>query len=484
MSGYFTKENCKNLSTVSLGDHIHVIGVCGVAMAQIALELASQGYKVSGSDKEFYDPMGSLLKKSSVELFEGYDPNNIKDSVKLVIIGNAISSNNPELSTVENRKIPFTIFPQILSDLVISSNKSIVVTGTHGKSTTSAIGATVFAHNQLNPSFFIGGVVKNFESSLSVGSGKISVVEGDEYDSAFFAKIPKFFFYRADCLIITSIEFDHADIYSSLEQIEEVFFEAAKRVSKDGFIIACADCPNVMRLISKWNDSLRAKIITYGTNSLASVRIVSRTFKDGLQSIELLDANSSILLSNIPVLGLHNARNITSIYIACKQLGLSVEQINKGLCSFKGVKRRQDVRLSNERITIVEDFAHHPTAVKETLSAIKEGYPRRRIICLFEPRSNTSRRKVFESDYGSSFSSANLVVIKQVQARQNDLGVELMDIGVVSQLVNASGVKSLIFDNVNEIISYVEKEAKPGDVVVVMSNGSFDGIIDKLCARF
>ena len=484
MSGYFTKENCKHLSSISSSDHIHVIGVCGVAMAQIALELVRQGYTVSGSDKEFYEPMGGLLRNSKVKLYSGYSSDNLNDSVKFVIIGNSISVKNPELSAVEDRKIPYTIFPQILSDLVISTNKSIVVTGTHGKSTTSALGATVLDANKLNPSFFIGGVVKGFESSLVVGSGGVSIVEGDEYDSSFFAKIPKFFFYRADCLIITSIEYDHADIYSSLEQIEEVFFEAAKRVEAHGCIIACVDCPNVKRLISKWSNNLKANIITYGVDVEALVRIQSRNFRNGMQSIKLLDNGLPVALNNIPALGLHNARNIVSIYLATKHIGLSTEQINKGLSEFKGVKRRQDVRKANDVVIVIEDFAHHPTAVKETLSAIKEGYPGRRIICLFEPRSNTSRRKVFESDYGSSFASADIVVVKQVQARQIDTGVELMDIDVVSKLINETGTQSYIFDDVDQIVNFVKKEHIPSDVIVVMSNGSFDGIIDKLCAVF
>jgi UDP-N-acetylmuramate: L-alanyl-gamma-D-glutamyl-meso-diaminopimelate ligase len=482
MSEYFSILKCSSIKDFKKNSHIHVIGICGVAMAQIAIELKKAGFHISGSDREFYEPMSGLLNSHNLDLYKGYSSDNISDKVDLVLIGNSVSRDNPEVTETEARKLPYTIFPKILNELVIADKKSIVVAGTHGKSTTSAMAAWCMFNSNLQPSYFIGGVVRSMPTSLSAGEGAISVVEGDEYDSAFFAKVPKFKFYRADCLIITSIEFDHADIYNNIHEIISVFNQAIDLVPKNGCIIACIDNKIVKSLVDTWKN--KANVITYGFDTIADFIITERSFANGQQKINIKAKDTNFSIGPVNAIGAHNASNALGVWIATNFLGVEQEKIDAGLSNFQGVKRRQEIRLKNNSVTLIEDFAHHPTAVRLTLEAIKESYPGHRIVCLFEPRSNSSRRKVFEDDYIQSFLPADLILLKSVTARHNDAGIELIDIASMSNEISKLNKVCYSFSDVEEGLNLVANNFQSNDVVVVMSNGSFDGIIEKLINYF
>lgn len=480
---YFSIESATSISTLKKGARIHVLGICGVAMAQIAIALHRLGFVLSGSDKEYYEPMKGLLESSSIKLYHGYSASNLDKNVDLVVIGNSISSGNEELCEVENKGLSYTFFPKLLNESVIRDNRSIVITGTHGKTTSSALAASVLVHAKKDPSFFVGGAAKGLVSGLEIGKGNFSVVEGDEYDSAFFAKVPKFFFYRADALVVTSLEFDHADIYPDLAAIEDVFLENVKKMPDGGTIAACIDCPNVARVVQSWRERTRAKIVTYGVSDSADVRIVDRKYDGLIQKIEILDLEQRIVLE-APLFGLHNARNVLGVYVALKSQGLDLGEIRSGLLEYKGVRRRQDIRVINKGIVVIEDFAHHPTAVRETLLAIREAYPKNRLLVAFEPRSNSSRRRVFQSDYISAFGGAQSVFLCEVAHRPGDEKLDLLNVSDLAKAINDTGVESLALGNPNEILEKLSGTAKKGDVIVVMSNGSFGGLIDKLVEVF
>jgi UDP-N-acetylmuramate: L-alanyl-gamma-D-glutamyl-meso-diaminopimelate ligase len=477
----FSVEACTALNELAPNAHIHVIGVCGVAMAQLSVALVEYGFTVSGSDKEYYDPMRSLLAQCAVSTMTGFAATNIPPHTALVVIGNAVSRDNPEVLETQRRNIPYTIFPKILGDFLIADRQSIVIAGTHGKSTTTALGAHVLSVAQAQPSFFVGGLMKGYERCLVIGAGDVSIVEGDEYDSAFFAKVPKFSFYKPNLLTITSLEFDHADIYEDLAAIEAQFQELIACVPASGQVLVCLDDPNIEACLPRWRTLTAAPIRTYGFHEKADVRITAQQYHDGVQHIEIRQEGSVHELQ-LSLLGKHNARNAVAIYLTMKHRGMTDAVINQGLSTFPGVRRRQEVRYQNQRTIVLEDFAHHPTAVRETLAAIRQGYPHRRIVCAFEPRSNTSRRKVFEHDYGSAFKDAAVVYLKSVAARHNDSGIELMDIGVVAQEIERHGSKVHLFESTTSLLSSLGAEDTDQTLIVVMSNGSFDGLIDSLIA--
>ena len=481
MTFEFSTANCLSLDTLQKGSKIHVIGVCGVAMAQLAVALAEQGFAVSGSDKEYYEPMAGLLKKSAVRTFLGFNQSNIADDVSLVVIGNAISRNNLEVEEIIKRKISYTIFPKVAGDILIGGRTSIVITGTHGKSTTTSIGAHVLQESGCHPSYFIGGIVKGFERSLVVGTGIVSIIEGDEYDSAFFAKVPKFTFYKPKIAVITSVEYDHADIYANLEAVEKEFEKLVRLVPTDGLICVCLDDENILKLLPQWKSVAVAPILSYGFNKKADIVIADQSYQDGMQCFTVQIENEKAEIE-LPLLGKHNARNAAGLYQALRKAGLTCEEIKSGMKSFLGIKRRQDVRFRNESIVLIEDFAHHPTAVRETLDALAQGYPTRRIVCAFEPRSNTSRRKVFEKEYGDAFKAASSVYLKSVTARHNDSDVALMDIHIVADAITKNGSSAHLFESTEVLFESLKQEAMSGTLLVVMSNGSFDGLI-KMCQR-
>ncbi|RME61989.1 MAG: UDP-N-acetylmuramate:L-alanyl-gamma-D-glutamyl-meso-diaminopimelate ligase, partial [Candidatus Dadabacteria bacterium] len=355
-------------------------------MAQLAALLKKKGYNITGSDKEFYHPALSILKEAEINNLSSFKKENITKDIALAVIGNSQSYTNCEVQEIESLNIPYTCFPKLLYELIIKKRRSVVVSGTHGKTTTTALTAWCFKTAGFNPSYFIGGKVTQLNPSLFQGE-KYSVVEGDEYDSAFFAKIPKFTFYSPDILIITNIDFDHADIYRSLEEIEEQFSRLVSSVPNHGFIIACIDNPTVRKNLATWQRKTKATIITYGKSELADYRLLLRETKNNKEKVEILtpSGKDTYLLG---ITGEHNALNSTAVYAVFKEEGLPIDALKEGLKTFKGVKRRQEIVYQNQTV-LIDDFAHHPKEVLATVKSIRDKYPEKRVIAVFEPRSNT-----------------------------------------------------------------------------------------------
>lgn len=480
---FFSVARTTSLHSLKPGATIHVIGVCGVAMAQIAVTLAERGFNVSGSDKEFYEPMKSLLERSPVSIKTGYASENVPSDADLVVIGNSISYGNPEVDTVERHDLPYTCFPKILQEVAISGKHSVVVTGTHGKSTTTAIIATVLLQHGVEPSWFVGGIANGLPQSLAVGRGGFSVVEGDEYDSAFFAKVPKFSFYTPDTVVVNAIEYDHADIYANVEAIEAEFSKLVTGLEPTKTAICCVDFPIVKRLVGEWRRVATCRIVTFGADPEADYTITARETRGLEQRVTIRGPGITSLSFTLPMVGEYNARNALAAFIVSEIVGLNREKTVEYLGKFKAVKRRQEVRASRGGVVLVEDFAHHPTAVQQTVEAIREAYPNARLWAVFEPRSNTSRRKVFQEAYVKAFRGADRVVLKDVVARAIDSNVELIDVSVLSDSIHASGVSSVCLKDVTAIREYLwsnikrdSRETGTCDVIVVMSNGSFDGL--------
>lgn len=477
---YFSPEHAASLKGLANGAKIHVIGVSGVAMAQLAVALAEAGYQVSGSDKEFYEPMGSYLGKSKVRLCKGYAALNIPADVSLVVIGNAVSYGHPEVEEVERKQYPYSFFPKLLHELIIADRHSIVIAGTHGKSTTAAMMATVLTKLGLQPGYFIGGVVRDLPESLCRGSGAYSVVEGDEYDSAFFAKVPKFNFYGGRTFVITSIEYDHADIYPSLDNINAVFTAEVLKLPADANVVCCGDSENLVKLVAEWRKSAHCRIFTYGEKTGCDYTLRSIEAKDGVQDLTAQSKDGRTLHWKVGVPGHHNALNSLVVAAVADILKLDAGKVQSALAGFLGVKRRQELRLNRGGVTLIEDFAHHPTAVRETIAAMRQAYPGRRLWAVFEPRSNTSRKKVFQQPYIEAFTAADRIVLCQVSARSNDTASDLIDVKELGENIAAQGRPCDVLDTPQLIAEKLQKEVTKGDVVLVMSNGSFGGLIDKL----
>lgn len=477
---HFSVEQSAALADVPAGGRVHVIGVCGVAMAQLAVILAEQGYRVSGSDKEFYEPMGSLLERSPVELKRGYAAENVSKDLDLVVIGNAISYGHPEVDAVEKLGLPYTFFPKILHEAVIRGKHSIVVCGTHGKSTTTALIASMLHKMGEDPGYFVGGIAMDLPASLAAGSGSFSVVEGDEYDSAFFAKVPKFAFYAPATAIINAIEYDHADIYPTIDHVKREFDKLVLSMPQGSTALACLDFPIVKELVREWRKAARCRIVTFGADPEADARLVERRYEGLVQVVRARLPVAGEIELRLPMPGEYNARNALAGVLTAELAGLDVRAAASAISSFKRVKRRQEVRYNEGGAILVEDFAHHPTAVRQTVEAIREIFPKKRLWAVYEPRSNTSRRKVFQDEYVSAFSKADRVILCQVTARSIDTGSELLDVSQLAAEIGASGVDSRTMPDAASIAQHVLAGCGRDDVIVVMSNGSFGGLISSL----
>ena len=449
-------------------------------MAQLAVELTKQGYLVSGSDKDFYEPMGSFLRNSSVTLFKGYAADNVPPSVDLVVIGNAVSYENPEVQVTEQRALRYSCFPRMLHETIISGKRSIVVTGTHGKSTTTALIASTLLKLGGEPSYFVGGIAQDLPMSLARGEGAYSVVEGDEYDSAFFAKVPKFSFYHPDICVINAIEYDHADIYPNVESIVKEFRTMLETMPTHTTALCCIDYPEVEKLVDELQGKVPCRIVTFGCRADAEISIVSRTQVGFTQQITARSSSHGEFSFSIPLSGVYNAKNALVAIVVAMMGGYSLEEATGALATFKSVKRRQELRYDKHGVTLIEDFAHHPTAVFETLAGIREAFPSRKIWAVFEPRSNTSRRKVFQEPYISAFRNADEVVLCQVVSREIDAHLELIDVETLSSKIAEQGTPSHCLADAKAIETFLLNAIGSNDVIVVMSNGSFGGLPQSL----
>lgn len=461
---------------------IHLVGVAGTGMGSFAGMLKAAGYEVTGSDENVYPPMSDMLKAWGIPAMTPYAPANL-DAAKpdLVIIGNVIRRVNPEAAAVRERRLPQMSFPAALGSLFLKQRHSVVVAGTHGKTTTSSLMGHVLAAAGRDPSFLVGGVTKNYSGNYRLGQGPHVVVEGDEYDTAYFDKGPKFLHYQAKTLILTSVEFDHADIYRDLAHYEAAFEKLLAGMSRQAFVAVSSEYPNARRLVEE--SGLRHA--TYSGTDGASADYAPaglRFTPEGARfAVKEPGARSEELL--LPLGGRHNVENALGVYAAARSLGLTAAEIAHGFSTFSGVKRRQEVRGEPNGVLVIDDFAHHPTAVKETIAAVAGRYPGRRLWAVFEPRSNTSRRNIHQDDYAQSFTGAARASIKTPEKHDKIPTGEELDVSRLAKELTARGIPAVAEATVPALVDEVARDARPGDVVLVMSNGSFGGFIDALLAR-
>jgi UDP-N-acetylmuramate: L-alanyl-gamma-D-glutamyl-meso-diaminopimelate ligase len=455
---------------------VHLIGICGTGMGSLAGLLRDAGYDVRGSDDAVYPPMSTMLRQRGIPILEGYDAAHLDDRPDLVVVGNVATAKNPEAVAAKERGIPFLSMAQAIGELFLEGRHSIVVAGTHGKTTTAALMAWLLTSAGRCPSFLVGGVLRNFDRSYGLGEGEEFVVEGDEYETAYFDKGPKFLHYRPKTAILTSVEYDHAEMFPSLEAVKSAFRRFVALVPKDGALVACADDPNVLEVAS----GTGAPVVTYGLGpGCAWQGRVLRSGPEGME-IEVLSRGKAFGRFTAPVSGLQNARNILAVVAVAAARGVSAGEIGEGLRSFAGVRRRQEVRGVVGGVTVIDDFAHHPTAVRLTLDGLRQRYLGQRLWAVFEPRTNTSRRSVFQDEYARSFDAADRVVIAAVDHPERAPDGQRFSAERLVADLGAAGRPALYVPAVADIVAMVSAEAKAGDVVVVMSNGAFGGIHQKL----
>jgi UDP-N-acetylmuramate: L-alanyl-gamma-D-glutamyl-meso-diaminopimelate ligase len=457
----------------------YLVGICGTAMASLAGMLKSTGYTVSGSDSDVYPPMSIYLEELGIRVYNGYKSENLLEATPdIVVIGNAVSRGNPEVEQVLDSGIRYQSMAETVKELFIRGKNSIVVSGTHGKTTTTAMLAWMLEVANRKPSFLVGGIAENFGGSFQIGKGRDFVIEGDEYDTAFFDKGPKFLHYLPQILLLKNIEYDHADIYPDIESLKIAFRRVINIVPRSGLIIAGVDSPIVRELIPAAFSRVAEVGIGHGEWQARDIAPAN----EGM-GFRVFNKEVHIGDFTIPMLGTFNVQNALGVIVAGKELGIENAIIQKGLSTFKSVKRRLELRGEVERIRVYDDFAHHPTAVLETLRAIRERYPTDRIWAVFEPRSQTCRRKIFEQEFIKSFDPADTVVVARVFASSKLAADEQLSPDAVVMGVRARGKIAETFDTTDEIVDYISRNATPGDQIVVMSNGGFDGIHRKLLEK-
>jgi UDP-N-acetylmuramate: L-alanyl-gamma-D-glutamyl-meso-diaminopimelate ligase len=454
----------------------YLIGICGTAMASLAGMLQTKGCTVEGSDSDVYPPMSGFLDRLGIRVYKGYRAENLAAAKPdLVVVGNALSRGNPEVEYVLDSGMRYASMAETVKEMFIRGRNSIVVAGTHGKTTTTAMMSWVLESAGRKPSFLVGGIAENFGSSFQVSDGPDFVIEGDEYDTAFFDKGPKFLHYLPRIVMLKNIEFDHADIYSDLESLKTSFRRLINIVPGSGLIVAGVDSPVVRELIP----AAFSRVATVGLESGLWRAVNIEQVGEGMR----FDVNhGDVLLGafSIPMLGDFNVRNALDVIVTAKELGLTNDAIQAGLSSFKSVKRRLELRGEVNGVRVYDDFAHHPTAVLETLRAVRQRYPKDRVWAVFEPRSNTCRRRIFENDFIRSFDPADVAVVARVFGASKLPVEEQLSPERVVEGVRARGKKASAFDSTAEIVEFIRSQAAPGDHVVVMSNGGFDGIHGKL----
>jgi UDP-N-acetylmuramate: L-alanyl-gamma-D-glutamyl-meso-diaminopimelate ligase len=454
---------------------VHLIGVCGTAMATLAALLKSRGYDVRGSDQNVYPPMSDFLVQQGITALQGFRPEHITADLDLVVVGNAISRGNAELEEVLDRKIRYCSLPEAIRDHFLWASRAIVVTGTHGKTTTTALAGWLLAHGGSDPNVFIGGIAENFESSYRIGGGRDFVIEGDEYDSAFFDKTAKFLKYLPDIVVVNNIEFDHADIYADLDAIRLAFRRLVNLVPRRGLLLLGADNPDALALEAH----ARCKVETFGLSDGSDWQAHDLGITASATRFGVRRGGTTVGTFEVPLLGAYNVRNALAAIAVGAAAGISTDTMADGLRAFKGVRRRLQHRGTAAGVAVYDDFAHHPTAIAETLQGVRSAYPDRRIWAIFEPRSATSCRRVFQSDFAKALAKADRVVLPAVFRSSLPEEERLSPEALVADLKGV-GVDARYIPEVPEIVRIVSKDARSGDLVVVMSNGGFDDIHQKL----
>jgi UDP-N-acetylmuramate: L-alanyl-gamma-D-glutamyl-meso-diaminopimelate ligase len=443
--------------------------------------LQARGHKVTGSDMNVYPPMSTMLESLGIPVMQGYDASHLAPAPDCVVIGNAIPRGNPEVEETLNRRLLYRSQAEVVKEEFIRGRRSLVVAGTHGKTTTTSIAAWIMERGGLDPSFLVGGVVQNFGASFRVTDSPYFIIEGDEYDTAYFDKGPKFMHYLPEIAIVNNIEFDHADIYKDLEAVKLAFRRLMNLVPGNGRLIAGWDSPHVRDVVAEIGKRLFTRLETFGTSDDATWQARDITYVGELAHFRVMREGREWARFRTPLIGDFNVRNCLAVIIAADAWGIERETISDALASFKSVRRRVEVRGEERGVTVIDDFAHHPTAVRETLQALKQKYLGRRLIAVFEPRSWSSRLAVFQEDYAQAFQVADYVIIASVfdKSIATEKG-RVLDTDRLIEDICAQGKPAHSIQNANDIVQHLAPQLRTGDVVAVMSNGGFGGIHDKL----
>jgi UDP-N-acetylmuramate: L-alanyl-gamma-D-glutamyl-meso-diaminopimelate ligase len=469
---------------------IHFAGICGTAMASVAALLQQRGYHITGSDDNVYPPMSTFLESRGIPILNGYRAENLDISPDLIVIGNAMKRGNPEVERALEQRLNFCSLPEVVREFLLRGKHCIVVSGTHGKTTTTSLIAWLFTNAGLKPGFLIGGIPLNFGHGAAAAEGEHFIIEGDEYDTAFFDKRSKFVHYAPDTAVINNIEFDHADIFENLDAVKKAFRQLIAIVPRNGTIVANVDDANVRDILKK----TFSRVVTFGFGENADVRAndisLSETgaefsmHRRGAEDAEAKEKNISALSAplrfKIPLTGEHNLRNALAAATVGLLHGLTPQQIQSGFDTFQGVKRRLEVRGESGGVTVLDDFAHHPTAIAETIRAIRQRYPNRRVWALFEPRSNTTRRNCFQRELATALSEADGAVIGKVDRLHEIAEKERLNPELIVSTVRANGKPAYHLTTASEIVKTLAPQLRQGDVVAVFSNGKFDGIHEKI----
>ncbi|SMC17974.1 UDP-N-acetylmuramate--L-alanine ligase [Desulfacinum hydrothermale DSM 13146] len=456
---------------------LYLMGIGGIAMGTLAGMLQDMGYHVTGSDTQLYPPMSTFLERKQIPVLPGYAAENIRAArPEMVIVGNVIRKDNPEAQEAAALEIPMISMPQALERFVLYRHRSLVVCGTHGKTTTTGLLGFVLETAELDPSVFIGGFVKNWDRSYRIGSGPYMALEGDEYDTAFFDKGPKFLHYQPWAVILTSIEFDHADIYRDIGHIEEAFRRLCRLIPQDGLLVTCGDDSRCLDAAKE----CRAEVVTYGRGPDCHWRLDRVEPLEGRVCLTVRDPFGGSTSWESPLLGRHNALNTLGVLALCRELGIPDEAVQEALRRFEGMRRRQDILYQDGSITIIDDFAHHPTAVRETVRAIKECYPHSRLLAVFEPRTNTSRRRFFQETYPEAFTEADWVGIKEPAGFHAIPSEERLDTRALVHEIARRGIPAQLYREDDPVVLDLMVRIRPGDTLLLMSNGSMDDVPRRL----
>jgi UDP-N-acetylmuramate: L-alanyl-gamma-D-glutamyl-meso-diaminopimelate ligase len=453
---------------------VHFVGIGGTAMAAAAAAMQDQGFTVTGSDQSIYEPMASFLAAKKITAINGYAEQNLAHKPDLVVIGNAISRGNPEAEYVLDHKLRHSSLAALLSEFFIRGKRSLVVTGTHGKTTTTSLLTWVFEHNGLNPSYLIGGIPNNLGQGARFTNSEWFIIEGDEYDTAFFDKRSKFIHYHPEVAIINNLEFDHADIFENLAAIKKTFTHFIRLVPRNGLLLGNGDDTNLAPLLNVTHCPVKR----FGLGEHNAVQAFNLQFGSTATTFEIPSFKFHLNL-----VGELNVRNALAVVACAKHCGLKNQQIQAAFDTFKGIKRRMEIKGIAGGVIVVDDFGHHPTAIRETLKALRIKYPGEKIWAIFEPRTNTTRRNVFQHELALSFGDANVVVLSQVARLEQLAPEERLNPAQLMADLKSLGKEAAYLADADAIVAHVAQGARGGDVVVVFSNGGFDGIHGKLLAR-
>jgi UDP-N-acetylmuramate: L-alanyl-gamma-D-glutamyl-meso-diaminopimelate ligase len=468
------------IPTIETIRHVHLIAVAGTGMGTLACMLAKRGFRVTGSDLDAYPPMSDLLHSAGIQVHKGFSAEHVQaERPDLVVIGNAVRAENPEAQAVVAGAIPYLSFPDAVHHFFLGGKHSVVITGTHGKTTCTSLVGWILTRAGLDPSVLVGGVALNFGSSFRLGEGEHFVIEGDEYDTAYFDKTPKFLHYAPRSLLFTSCEYDHADIYGSLDDVKAAFRSLMALVPSDGRIVAAIDSSDVRAVL----EEARAPVEGYGFTEEAGWRVSDVAFDAERTGFTVWQGKERACRVRVPMHGRHSVENVLGALALTIGLGVDPSVAASAVAEFRGVRRRQEVRGEAGGMVVIDDFAHHPTAVRGTIAAVRARFPSRTIWAIFEPRTQTSRRRIFEEEYGDALAGADRVIVAAVYRPEQIPEVERLRPERVVEVLRSRGIKADHIADVDEIVEHVARGRTKAEVALIMSNGGFEGIWDRLLAR-